>query len=74
MKPQLSTFITEMQAIDQETNEIFLWEGPKIVTSTWFQAEIICKEQFPYLKVIGKLEEELPIYDDNTIIVNLNLN
>lgn len=74
MKQQLSTFITEMQAIDQSTNELILWEGPKIVTSTWFEAETICKERFPYLKVIGKLEEEFPLYDDNTIIVTLNLN
>lgn len=65
-------YLTEMYSFDYTTNEFITYSGPNIEAYTFIEAEDICTRNYPYLKVIGKLNSIINI--EEPIISNLNLN
>jgi len=55
-------FITSIEAIDPETNELKVWAGPSIVAKSWDSAEKYRVENgLGYCKIVGMAIAEIEI-------------
>jgi len=57
-------FVTQFRAINEYTGELEDWAGPHISAISWEDAIETCREEAPYLEVIGILEAEIPEGED----------
>jgi len=55
----MKEYCTQFRAVDQTDGMVKLWGGPRLKAGSFDEAEKICKEQFPYLTVIGEFIEEI---------------
>lgn len=61
----MNIYLTELRAIDRATGGLKTFAGPRIEAPTWKLAEAECAVNYPYLKVVGKLEAE--VHADDTV-------
>lgn len=53
-------WVTEINALDAQTDEMKTWGGPLIQAPTMELAQQWCNENRGYLKVVGELVAEIP--------------
>ncbi|GAA4778961.1 hypothetical protein GCM10023231_02010 [Olivibacter ginsenosidimutans] len=59
----MKKWVTEIIAMDPDTNELKKWLGPYITAPTWQDAEIYCQENgLGYCKISGQLISEFLAY------------
>lgn len=61
----MKLWVTEIEAIDPETQEMKTWLGPYIKATSWENAQTYCKQNgLGYCRVTGQLISEIPCGTD----------
>lgn len=68
----MNKFCTNFFALDLTDGIVKKFQGQNIYADSWEKAEEICKNQFPYLEIEGKLICELNEFTLKEININLN--
>ena len=68
----MKKFCTNFFALDLTDGITKKFQGQTILANSWQEAEMICKNQFPYLEIEGELIVEL--CSETLKEINLNLN
>lgn len=63
----MKKFITQFYAIDQTDGEVKLWSGQRIEAPTHNLATEWCKNNAPYLYVVGELVGEIDYDSDKEV-------
>lgn len=62
----MNLYVTEIKATNPHTNELLLWEGPRVKGISFEDAQNYCDNNIGYCKVVGLLVAEISS-DDNRI-------
>lgn len=63
-------WLTEIEAVNPDTEELCLWAGPRIWADTEEEAKEFCqKHDLGYCKILGRLIDEIP-YEEDIIWLN----
>lgn len=55
----MNLYVTEIKAINPNTNELTLWEGPRVKGISLQDAQNYCDNNIGYCKVVGLLVTEI---------------